>query len=170
MKQHLLKSIVLCLALCLLLPAAVSCQGEPPHEPQANEEDYFSIGEIRFAVGQVVTEETLAPLGAQTREPEEAPNCAFDGKGKLYSFSGFEIETYVKNGLTYFYGVYFLDDSISTEKGITIGSTKDEVIAAYGQADDAKEGSLTYRRKGMDLVFFFRDDRVTRIHYLFTVS
>ena len=170
MKKHLLKSFVLCLALCLLLPAAVSCQGEPPHEPQASEEDYFSIGEIRFAVGQVVTEETLAPLGAQTREPEEAPNCAFDGKGMLYTFSGFEVETYVKDGLTYFYGVYFLDDSISTEKGITIGSAKDDVTKAYGEADDVKEGSLTYHRKNLDLVFFLKEGKVTRIHYLFLAS
>lgn len=169
MKKHILKGIALCLALCLLLPAALSCQGEPPHEPNANEEEYFSIGKIRFAVGQVVTAETLAPLGEQTREPEEAPNCAFGGQNMLYSFSGFEVETYEKDGLTYFYGVYFLDDSIATEKGITIGSTKDEVLAAYGQASEAKEGSLTYKGGGYSRIFFLRDDRVTRIHYLMNI-
>ena len=158
------------LLLLLLLVSACACAKENPVK-EPNEAGYFTFGPYTFAMDAEVTEATLAELGTQTREAEEAPNCAFDGKGKLYSFSGFEVETYAKNGKNYFYGVYLLDDSISADReGITIGSTKDAVVTAYGQADDEKAGSLTYHRKGMDLVFLFRDEKVTRIHYLFTVS
>ena len=157
--------------LVLLLLLAVSCGAKSNAAREPDEAGYFTFGPYTFAIDGEVTEATLAELGTQTKEAEEAPNCAFDGKGKLYTFSGFEVETYAKDGKNYFYGVYLLDDSISADReGITIGSTKDAVIAAYGQADDAKDASLTYHRKGMDLVFFTRGDRVTRIHYLFTVS
>ena len=100
-----------------------------------------------------------------------APNCAFDSQNILYSFSGFEVETYSKNGKNYFYAIYLLDDSITADReGITIGVTKEAVIAAYGQADDVKEGSLTYNRKDLSQIFFLRDGRVTRIHYQFKVK
>lgn len=163
--------IFACVLLVLLLLSAVSCGAKSDFAKEPDEAGYFTFGRHTFAIDGEVTEATLAELGTQTKEAEEAPNCAFDGKGKLYTFSGFEVETYAKDGKNYFYGVYLLDDSISADReGITIGSTRDAVITAYGQADDAKEGSLTYHRKGMNLIFFLRDDRVTRIHYLFTVS
>ena len=166
-----LTRILAAVLLALLLASTVSCGAKSEPVKETDEAGYFAFGSYTFAIDGEVTEATLAALGKQVKEPEDAPNCAFDGKGMLYTFSGFEVETYAKDGKNYFYGVYLLDDSIFADReGITIGSTKDEVIAAYGQADDAKEGSLTYHRKGMDLVFFLRDGRVTRIHYLFTVS
>ena len=158
------------LMLLLLLASACSCASEG-FVKEPDETAYFAFGPYRFAIDAEVTETVISGFGEQTREVEEAPNCAFDGKGKLYSFSGFEVETYSKGGKNYFYGIYFLDDSISTDReGIAIGTTKDDVIAAYGQADDTKENSLTYHRKGFDLIFFTRDGRVTRIQYLFSVS
>ena len=154
------------LSLVLLLVLAASCGAKSGPEKT----DTFSFGKHTFAVKVEVTETILASLGEQTKAPEEAPNCAFDGKGKLYTFSGFEVETYAKDGKNYFYGIYLLDDSLSTDKaGITIGSTKDDVTAAYGKPSDEKEGSLTYKKDGFSLVFFLRDGRVTRIHYLFDV-
>ena len=168
MKQTRLLAGIL---LVLLLLSAASCGVNSNSVKEPDEAGYFKFGNYVFAIDAEVTDAVLEQFGEQTKVPANAPNCAFDGKGMLYTFSGFEVETYAKNGKNYFYGVYLFDDSISADReSITIGSTKDEVLAAYGQADDAKEGSLTYHRKGMDLLFFFREDRVTNIYYLFSVE
>ncbi|MBQ7173436.1 MAG: hypothetical protein IJR88_04895 [Clostridia bacterium] len=167
-----LQIATICMLLILLVGSLVSCnQKEDPIQDDPNEAGYFEFGNHLFAVDGEVTEATLASLGTQTKEPEEAPNCAFDSQNILYSFSGFEVETYAKNGKNYFYAIYLLDDSIVADReNIVVGASKEAVIAAYGEATDAKEGSLTYEREDYSLVFFLRDGKVTRIHYLFKVQ
>jgi hypothetical protein len=87
---------------------------------------------------------------------------------KIYVYSGFRIETYTKGGVDYIRSVELTDDSVATPEGITIGSSKDGVIAAYGEADRATDTALTYENteKGMKLQILLRDGKVTNIQYL----
>ena len=97
----------------------------------------------------------------------ESASCAFEGLDKVYTYSSFEIQTYPMNGNDYLYLVNLLDDTVETEEGIRIGSTREQVLSAYGEADKQSDTALAYAGKGMYLEFLFRgaDDTVTDIRY-----
>ena len=81
---------------------------------------------------------TLLPkLGNPEGEIGEA--CGTDEKDVIYSLSGLEIETHVKGETEIVRQIKITNDLQKTDKGITIGSTKDDVVKAYGK--DYKEGS-----------------------------
>ncbi len=81
---------------------------------------------------------TLMPkLGAYTSEDGEA--CGTGEKDVIYSLSGIEIETHVSGESEKVRQIKLLDDSHTTFEGVTIGSTRDDVIATYGK--DYTEGS-----------------------------
>lgn len=63
---------------------------------------------------------------------------------------------------------YILDvetDSISTSRGIKVGNTKEEVTAAYGEAEETKSGDLSYSFDGFDIIFGFENGKVCTINY-----
>lgn len=95
----------------------------------------------------------------------EAPSCAFQGLDKIYSYSGFEINTYPNGEKDYISSVYLKDDSVETDKGICIGSTLDEVIEAYGDDYTEKSGEYVYTSGQTRLSFLIGDGCVSAITY-----
>lgn len=95
----------------------------------------------------------------------EAPSCAFQGLDKIYTYNGFEVSTYPNNEQDYISSVYFLDDSVATEKGIYIGASLDEVIAAYGEGYTENSSEYTYTLGESKLSFIIEEDAVTAITY-----
>lgn len=95
----------------------------------------------------------------------EAASCAFQGLDKIYTYSGYEINTYPNGDKDYVASVYFLDDSVSTEEGIYLGSTLDEVIAVYGEDYTEDSGEYTYTLGETELSFIIEDDSVVSITY-----
>lgn len=95
----------------------------------------------------------------------EAPSCAFQGLDKIYTYSSFEVSTYPNNEKDYISSVYFLDDSVTTEKGIYIGASLDEVLAAYGEGYTENSGEYTYTLGESKLSFLMEEDAVTAITY-----
>ena len=57
------------------------------------------------------------------------------------------------------------DDSVSTKRGIKVGSTADEVKAEYGTNASATDAMLTYQSGGSELRFTLRDGAVVGIAY-----
>ena len=106
----------------------------------------------------------LAALG-QWRDYAESASCAFEGLDKVYTYAGFEIQTYPEGEKDFVYIIVLQDDTVATEKGVRIGATKEAVIAAYGTPDKETDTSLTYNGKGMYLQFILRDGAVTSIQY-----
>ncbi len=95
----------------------------------------------------------------------EAASCAFQGLDKIYSYSGFELGTYPNGDKDYVSYVTLLDDSVSTDKGIYVGSTLDEVTAAYGNEYTVEGSSYVYRLGESKLTFIVEDDMVAQITY-----
>ena len=55
---------------------------------------------------------------------------------------------------------------VSTEKGICIGNTAEQVKTAYGTPDEASTDScLIYAKEGMKLKFILDGDKVSSILY-----
>lgn len=180
------KLIGLFLIMCLVL---VGCGNkEPEKQEQDNKVEDSNVEQQDSSKEEVSdkTEETVkgyafefngvtipmnvqaAPVIEALGEPNqyfESASCAFQGLDKFYTYSGFEVSTYPNGDEDYIYTVYFLDDSVETEKGIYLGATLDEVIQAYGDNYTEKDGAYTYTLDGTTLTFLIEDGTVAAITY-----
>lgn len=95
----------------------------------------------------------------------EAASCAFQGLDKTYSYSGFDLTTYPLEDKDFVATVNFLDDSVTTDKGICLGSTLEDVTKAYGEDYAEESGEYTYTLGDTKLAFIIEDDAVASITY-----
>ncbi len=110
----------------------------------------------------------FAPLLAYLGEPAsyfEAESCAFDGLDKTYTYDGVEINTYPDDDIDRVSSIRILTDAVSTPEGITIGSTPEEVTAAYGDGYDAVGQQYTYEDGDCLLSILFQDGRAISVEY-----
>ena len=123
----------------------------------------FTSGSTKIAIDADAAP-ILNALGAW-RDYAESASCAFEGLDKVYTYAGFEVQTYPMGEKDFVYMIILQDDTVATEKGIRIGDAKDAVITAYGAPSQETATSLTYNGKGMYLQFILRDGMVTSIQY-----
>lgn len=95
----------------------------------------------------------------------EAASCAFQGLDKIYSYNGFEIGTYPNGDKDYVSYVTLLDDSVSTDKGVYVGSALEEVTTGYGSDYTVEGSSYVYRLGESKLSFIVEEDTVSQITY-----
>ena len=100
----------------------------------------------------------------------EAPSCAFQGLDKIYYYNGFELSTYPNQGVDYISAIDLMDDSVSTEEGVYIGSSLEDVIEAYGEGYTEENGMYTYILGETKLNFLIENNEVTAITYLAIVE
>ncbi len=123
-----------------------------------------------FVYNQVVIPMNVdaAPIVKTLGEPIdyfEAASCAFQGLDKQYYYNGFELGTYPKGDQDFVSYVNLQDDTVSTDQGIALGSTLEELLAAYGK-DYTQEGtSYVYKKGETKLTFIVEEDTVTQITY-----
>lgn len=95
----------------------------------------------------------------------EAPSCAFQGTDYIYTYDGFQINTYPLDDVNYVSSVVFMSDAVSTSEGLEIGKTKDDMIAAYGEDYTEEYDQYTYTRGDSQLVVLIEDGYITSIEY-----
>ncbi|MCL2873639.1 MAG: hypothetical protein FWE29_01755 [Defluviitaleaceae bacterium] len=95
----------------------------------------------------------------------ESPSCAFEGIDRIFYFEGFIIDTYPHNGNDYVLSIVFRDDSASTQRGISLGSNYDDMIAAYGNDYVNMLNLFSYVQDGVRLSFLFEDDKIVDVTY-----
>ncbi len=108
--------------------------------------------------------ELLNGLGDPTTY-EESESCYYQGLDKDYTYPGFKLRTYPVDGVDYVLNVCFVDDSVTTPEGVMLGSSRDEVIAAYGSSYVEENGSTVYTKGKTELRFRFSDNGVSAIEY-----
>ena len=96
----------------------------------------------------------------------EAPSCAYQGLDKTYYYNGFEVTTYTDQEVDYIASVLLVDDTVTTDKGVYIGSSVDDVVEAYGGDFEETTGQYTYSKGDSELQFIFKDDLVVSIMYM----
>ena len=109
-----------------------------------------------------------APIINALGEPRsytEEPSCAFDGMDKTYYYGSFYLSTYSVDGKDYVYSIWFADDSVVTNAGIRIGTTKSQVEAICGA--DCFNGTNTYTQTqgNSRLAILMEDGIVSSIQY-----
>lgn len=111
----------------------------------------------------------FAPLLDYIGEPDnyfEAASCAFEGLDKTYTYSDLEIITYPDEEVDYISSVRLLSSSAVTPEGITIGSSKEDVVAAYGEEYESFGDMYSYVDGDTTLEILFQDDTVTSVEYI----
>ena len=93
----------------------------------------------------------------------ESESCAFEGLDKVYTYPGFHLNTYPVDDKDYVLSVDFMDDTVETDEGISIGSTKDEVTEAYGEPAEETSSSLVYEKGDTEMTIGFDGDSVSSL-------
>lgn len=111
----------------------------------------------------------MAPVVEALGEPDsyfESDSCAFQGKDKVYTYGSVKVTTYPMEEVDYVYTVELLDDTVTTAEGVYVGASKDDVIAAYGEATTASDTALIYEKDDSQLTFILEGDSVKNIVYM----
>lgn len=171
MKRYMLIALALMMVLSLCAcgddPATTEPAGSTNSSvtPSTTPKGYtFTYNGTQFGVDMAV-DSVLTKLG-EPKDKYTSQSCAFGGEDTVYYYSSIQISTNNEQGYERIYSIYLEDDLVSTEKGICIGNTADQVKAAYGEADAASSDScLIYSKDGMSLRFNLTDGKVSSILY-----
>jgi hypothetical protein len=155
------KILSLCWVILLLTCLFTACQ--KAQEEQNVGEYVFAVGEVSIAIDAKAAP-ILESLGAW-KDYAESPSCAFEGMDKVYTYAGFEVQTYPMNGKDYVYMVMLYDDTVATPEGVRIGQDTAAVTAAYGEPTQQTDTALIYQAQGMRLEFLLTSGVITNIKY-----
>lgn len=154
-------------------------QAEEKHEEQRNEEPEnkepeaqeqssgsFTESDLSFTFnGCTVTlgEDLSSFTSSLTPDFEDTSECRAGGKDYLYGYGHFQINGFMADGTDVIRAVAIDIDNadVSTPKGIHIGSTRDDVIKAYGNADG--NGNITYKLGKASLMFVMNSDNTVKL-------
>lgn len=117
---------------------------------------------------QIAIEAPSAPVLKALGEPMnyfEAPSCAFEGMDKIYTYSGFEFQTYTKGDKDYISSIYFLDDSVTTPEGIGLNAALEDITKAYGTDYQQSFSQYTYTKGKCNLSFILENNEVVSVQY-----
>ena len=92
----------------------------------------------------------------------ELTSCAYVGNDKVYDYTDFSVYTYNDGVDDFILSVEFKNET-ETSKGIHIGSTKAEVIKAYGEDYTTKILNMVYTDGQVNATFLIVEDKVAGI-------
>lgn len=124
----------------------------------------FTGNGVQFGV-DIPAEDILPKLG-EPKDHYTSESCAFGGEDTVYYYDAFEVSTNNELGYDRIYSIYLNSDLVSTEEGICVGSSAEDVKAAYGEpGDKSTDTCLIYEKDGMELSFNLTDGVVSTILY-----
>ena len=157
-------SLLLIAALCVFALAACGSGSSSSDAVVIPDDGYsFTYNGVTIEM-HALADDVIEALGDYESYYEET-SCSFEGIDKTYDYGSFYITTYPDGDVDYIFTVWFSDDTVATEEGISIGSSSDEVEAVYGT--DFYNGSNAYIIESgeMTLTIIMSDDTVGSIQY-----
>lgn len=115
----------------------------------------------------------VAPITEVIGEPIhffEAQSCAFEGMDRVYTYSGFDLQTYTIDNKEFVFSVSFLDDTVATREGISIGASLEDVTKAYGSDFEKSFNQYNYIENESKLSFIIENDEVVSIEYALVIG
>lgn len=106
----------------------------------------------------------VAALGEPKGYTEEA-SCAFDGLDKTYYYGSFYLTTCPMEEGDRVYSLWFADDTVSTEEGVRIGSSRADVEQAYGAEYFNGVNAFVVTRGNTKLTVVLTDGAVSSVLY-----
>lgn len=91
----------------------------------------------------------------------EGVSCLQAGYDINYYYKGFHVDTIRQNDRQYIYLADFTGGDALTEAGIGIGSSEEDLIAAYGTPYEDSLTQRVYKSGKMQMTFYISDEKVT---------
>lgn len=134
-------------------------QAEPVAEGSVSAGDYaVTIGGLMIPIGDDMR--NYVGLLGEPDAYSAASSCTEDGDDKVYTYGGTTIYTYITNGADII-SLIEITGGDYLSSGIHIGSTKEEVIAAYGSAYIEEGTELLYEMGGKTIGLQMTDNKVS---------
>ena len=164
MKRRMI-AMTAALAACFALTA---CGGGSESSSEGSGSGQASGGGYTFTSGstEIAMNADAAAVVEELGEADdyfESESCAFEGLDKVYTYPGFQLNTYPVDDKDYVLSVVFMDDTVSTDEGISIGSTKNEVTEAYGDPTSESATELVYEKGDSELKVGLDGDSVSTL-------
>lgn len=155
----------LCMTVMTVQPAAAAWgKAAPTAAVTETKTSYaFTFGETVMNLNQEAAP-VIKALGAY-KKCFEQQSCAYQGMDKIYTYEGFELGTYPVKGKDCISSIYFTDSTVSTQEGIKIGSTYDEMVKAYGDGYKEEFGVYRYTLGETELSVYTTKKIVDAIEY-----
>ena len=124
------------------------------HAPAAN-------SAYSFGYGDLLSTSAISALGTPNYKSDPVKGCIPNGAAQItYQYSGVDVISYVlDDGSEYIDDIVVKSSSYSTDNGITVGSSRSDVIAAYGG-----DGSF-YSNGSKELTFSYSGDTVSSFEF-----
>ncbi len=159
------KSVLCVLLVAIVLLLLTACNGGG-NEQDEKDPHVFVIDGITVTPGKDAGE-TLAALSGKNPQTSVKSSClgGVDGEDVTYVYVGFRIQTFRTGESEVIRWVILSDDSVQTDKGISIGATTDAVKTAYGTPTEESGSYLIYESSSTKLRFGHRNGTITNIEY-----
>lgn len=152
MKKRVLS--LLLISVCLL--TLIGC-GKKEEETNKEESIKIEYDGVNITPGEKLKIDKIS----KDYDKSEVPDCAFGGKGIIYTFDDLEIST---NEDDLIYSVYFIDPNMKTLEGISLGDSFDSVKEKYKGTES--DGVYKYSKGKVEIDFTINGDIVSSIEYL----
>ena len=162
------KLIAILLAAAMMLCFAACGTPETPDNPDTGKEPVQDSFTFTYKGTKIALHAPAAPIIAALGEPQEyseSTSCAFDGLDKSYKYGSFYLETYPIGDKDYIYGWWFVDDLVSNDEDISIGSSKADVEAVYGLENYNGSNAFSIKKGSGMLTIILENDVVSSIQY-----
>lgn len=170
MKKLKIRKTAVVLAMGIALSSTVPAQAgifdwfKNTSAPQEEKTAYSFISNGTEILPDAEAAPVLAALGTPVQTFEQ-DSCAYQGKDKIYTYSGFQVGVYPVNGVDKISFIYLLDNTVSTPEGIKIGSTAAQVMETYGKDYEEQFGVYRYVLGNTQLVVSTTNKVVDGIEY-----
>lgn len=171
-----MKKISILMLSLLLLLSFVGCNDVDSGNPSDSSSEVSAAANgfvFKYNGTDIALNGDAEPIITALGEPKsytEEPSCAFEGLDKTYYYGSFYVSTYPLEDKDYIQSVWFADDSVATEDGIRIGSTKADVEAAYGADSFNGNNAYTITKSDTKLTVILTDDLVSSVQYEIVIS
>ena len=119
------------------------------------------VNDMRIVPGMDYTGKENIP--GKVVDKYEGVSCLQSGYDINYVYKDFQIDTIRQNEKQYIYIADFKSGSAVTDAGIGIGSTEDDVIAAYGTPTEDTLTQRIYIDGNLQMAFYITNEKVTEI-------
>lgn len=164
--KNIVRALSLMLALLCVVFAFAACNAEQSeNNDDTKGTEYYIIHKgTKIELGKKA-DSVLSALG-EPKSKEALPDCGDFGKQTKYQYDNFMLYTLTNDSGETIDQIEFLNDMAETEKGICIGDSSDDVIAAYGEPSQKSSGSLSYQNGSLYLKFSLENGNVKGISFI----
>ena len=159
-------SMILALACCLGLVAALaSCNDNESENEQgsSNSPFYVVYKDVKIELDKKA-DVVLDKLGKAKYE-DNLGDCGGIGVQMKYTYDDITVNTLKEESGEKIHKISFVNDIVETPKGISIGSTEQDVRDAYGAPTSSENGKLIYKSGDLELEFTVKDGSVSAVNY-----